>query len=110
MDFIFQRNKTSKTQSPRKTVKTGREGEIRLNEEQNNYLPRCGRNEESYYQVLGTGEEIPLDMRCCDFHLSAVVKKRYLVKTEEDQSPEDWIMSTDPPHWWRNVAPPLLKL
>ena len=63
-----------------------------------------------YHPILGTGEEMDFDIRYCDFHLSAVVKKRYLVNTEEDQSPEDWIISTDPPHWWRYVAPPLLKL
>ena len=42
-----------------------------------------------YHPILGTGEEMDFDMRYCDFHLSAVVKKRYFVNTEEDQSPED---------------------
>ena len=44
------------------------------------------------------GEEMFLEIRYCDFQRSAVDKKRYLVNTVEDQSPEDWIMSTDPPH------------
>ena len=59
--------------------------------------------------LLGTGEEMDLEMRYWDFHLSAVDRNRYLVNTEEDQSPEDWIISADPPHWWRNVAPPRLN-
>ena len=51
-----------------------------------------------------------LEIRYCDFQRSVVVRNKYLVNTEEDQSPEDWIISTDPPHWWRYVAPPRRKL
>ena len=53
------------------------------------------QNEEDIYP----GAEMNFDMRYCDFQRSAVERKRYLVNTVEDQSPEDWIIRVDPPHW-----------
>ena len=51
-----------------------------------------------------------LDISFCDWSRSPKPTKRYLVKTEDCQSPQDCISRIDAPHWYKNVAPPLRRL